>query len=261
MKRLFVVALLMAGTLHGMCQRGGARGGGGLPSHGAPVIHGGMAPAGRSGFVGIQQFGIAQHVGGAPGMPVIGRGLPIAGRSQPMVQRGVTISGRGIHDGRFDRRRGGEFRNRRAYVPFVGVGVPYGFGGLYAPDFLGYPDSGFYGDTAYASPAAGPVAPPEEAAAPYDTQSSQPAAAAPNPFYRRPYERPQPPAPLEAENAVTLVFKDGRPSEQIRNYMLTRTTLYVQDEHRREISVDDLDLMATQKANKDAGIDFRLPGS
>jgi hypothetical protein len=66
---------------------------------------------------------------------------------------------------------------------------------------------------------------------------------------------------LEAENAVTLVFKDGRPSEEIHNYMLTRTTLYVQDEHRREISVDEIDLTATQKANKDAGVEFRLPGS
>jgi hypothetical protein len=43
--------------------------------------------------------------------------------------------------------------------------------------------------------------------------------------------------------------------------MLTRTTLYVQDEHRREIPVDDLDLAATQKVNKGDGIDFQLPGA
>ena len=44
--------------------------------------------------------------------------------------------------------------------------------------------------------------------------------------------------------AVTLVFKDGRPSEQIHNYLLTRTTLYVQDQHRRDIALDQLDLSA-----------------
>jgi hypothetical protein len=60
---------------------------------------------------------------------------------------------------------------------------------------------------------------------------------------------------------VTLVFKDGRPTAEIHNYMLTRTTLYVQDEHRREIPVEDLDLEATQKINKSNGIDFQLPGA
>jgi hypothetical protein len=58
---------------------------------------------------------------------------------------------------------------------------------------------------------------------------------------------------------VTLVFKDGRPNEEIHNYMLTRTTLYVQGERLREIAVADLDLAATEKVNREAGVDFRLP--
>ena len=40
--------------------------------------------------------------------------------------------------------------------------------------------------------------------------------------------------------------------------MLTRTTLYVRDQHHREIALADLDLAATKKANKDAGVDFQL---
>jgi hypothetical protein len=64
------------------------------------------------------------------------------------------------------------------------------------------------------------------------------------------------PAP---EEAVTLVFKDGRPAEQVHNYLLTRTTLYVQDQNRRSIPVDQLDLAATEKTNRDAGIDFAVP--
>jgi hypothetical protein len=57
---------------------------------------------------------------------------------------------------------------------------------------------------------------------------------------------------------VTLVYKDGR-TEQIHNYMLTRTTLYVQDQQRREIAIADLDLDATAKVNRDAGGDFQIP--
>jgi hypothetical protein len=62
-----------------------------------------------------------------------------------------------------------------------------------------------------------------------------------------------------SQDAVTLVFTDGRPSEQIHNYMLTRSTLYVLDQRHRDIPLDQLDLLATAKANHDAGIDFRLP--
>ena len=62
-----------------------------------------------------------------------------------------------------------------------------------------------------------------------------------------------------SQDALTLVFADGRPSVQIHNYMLTRTTLYVLDAHRRDIPLDELDLAATAKVNRDAGIDFRLP--
>jgi hypothetical protein len=60
-------------------------------------------------------------------------------------------------------------------------------------------------------------------------------------------------------DAVTLVFKDGRPPETIHNYALTRTTLYVTDGRHRQIPVADLDLAATEKANREAGVMFQLP--
>ena len=37
-----------------------------------------------------------------------------------------------------------------------------------------------------------------------------------------------------------------------------RTTLYVQEARRREIAVADLDLAATEKVNREAGLDFQL---
>jgi hypothetical protein len=64
---------------------------------------------------------------------------------------------------------------------------------------------------------------------------------------------------LYDSDAVTLVFKDGRPPETIHNYALTRTTLYVTDGRRREIPVAALDLAATEKANREAGVSFQLP--
>jgi hypothetical protein len=35
--------------------------------------------------------------------------------------------------------------------------------------------------------------------------------------------------------------------------------LYVRDEHHRDIPLDQLDIDATQKVNRDAGVDFQLP--
>ena len=81
----------------------------------------------------------------------------------------------------------------------------------------------------------------------------------PSTLHRAPYgaEQSLPPA---SEDAVTLVFKDGRPPEQIHNYLLTPITLTVIDQHRRDIPVDQIDLNATAKANLQAGVEFSIPG-
>jgi hypothetical protein len=152
-----------------------------------------------------------------------------------------------------DRRNG----YRRPYIPIYGYGFPSGFsiwpGSLADSGF--YDGPGYYDNSGYANPAPpADYAPPQYAAQPVEQAEVAPPAA-----YRPTYQKAQPPP--EPEAAVTLVFKDGRPIEQIHNYMLTRTTLYVQDERRREIPVDDLDLAATQKINKDDGVDFQLPSA
>jgi len=136
----------------------------------------------------------------------------------------------------------------------------YGIGLAYAPylppECNGFLDCG----ESQNYPAAEPVAPqpPEE---PYaDPPQQADAALAAHAIYRQPYQRPVPPAPEPGPaSAVTIIFKDGN-SQQIHNYMLTRTTLYVQDEHRREIPVEELDLPATQRVNRDVGVAFELPG-
>jgi len=66
----------------------------------------------------------------------------------------------------------------------------------------------------------------------------------------------------ETRVAVTLVYKDGR-AEQIRNYLLSPTQLFILDGNRdvrfRDIPVEQLDLEATVKANQEAGVEFALP--
>ena len=75
---------------------------------------------------------------------------------------------------------------------------------------------------------------------------------------------PPPPGYSEPipQAAVTLVFKDGH-SQQIHNYAMTKTTLYVLDDaasgRRPEISLDQIDISATERANQAAGVDFAVP--
>jgi hypothetical protein len=60
---------------------------------------------------------------------------------------------------------------------------------------------------------------------------------------------------------VTLVFNDGRPPLQVNNYVLTGSSVFVAEHGRqRVIPVADLDLPATIAQNREAGVDFALPG-
>ena len=146
--------------------------------------------------------------------------------------------------------------HRRPYVsPYGSRGVyggpGYGEFGWINPYPLGYPETDSTDDSA--------AAPDQASAGGYDSEPDEQ-------FQPPPRELYQPPTGLwnaspapENEQAVTLIFKDGRPAEQIHNYILTRATLFVGDGQRREISTDQLDLAATAKANQDQGVDFRLP--
>ncbi len=62
------------------------------------------------------------------------------------------------------------------------------------------------------------------------------------------------------QNAITLIFTDGRPPMQIHNYMATSTGLYVlMDGNRCPIPVSQIDVEATERVNRDAGVDFHVP--
>jgi hypothetical protein len=280
-----------AGHSGGFSGRSGGFSGGGYSMHSAPAFRSSFAPAGRASFMGAPQYRSGYAPAGRTsfmGAPQYRSGYAPAGRTSLMGAPQVGGSRSGIRTGNGSGGaqaafRGGPVRNgsgyggrqpvygtdryRRPYLPAYGTG--YGASGWWDTNYPGYFDSGFddspYDDSGDDSGNAASVAAPASApadAAPYypggyGPQPMEQAQAGPYSDYRPVYQSPQPePAP---ENAVTLVFKDGRPTEEIHNYMLTRTTLYVQGERLREIAVADLDLAATEKVNREAGVDFRLP--
>lgn len=67
---------------------------------------------------------------------------------------------------------------------------------------------------------------------------------------------------VHAQPATTLILKDGKPSTQVHNYVLTSSTLYALDDGARiEIPISEIDVPATIAANRTAGVDFSLPAS
>ena len=74
---------------------------------------------------------------------------------------------------------------------------------------------------------------------------------------------PEPTSSAEAENEgprTLLIFKDGRQME-VSNYAIMGSTLYLFAGDHRKISLADLDIDATRKANDDRGIEFRVPNA
>jgi hypothetical protein len=149
---------------------------------------------------------------------------------------------------------------------WAGVPLWYGWGYPYLPAYMYYPApysyNPYYDDPAAQpgyNPSAGPYNPPPD--------SSEPEA--PPAYTPWPYSSPAPSTSSESPSAsavtesapVTLVFKDRRPPEQIHNYLMTSTTLSVLDHGRRDIPVDQIDLPASSAVNREAGVEFTLPGS
>jgi len=204
-------------------QRGGAARGG-FSAHSAPSLHPSFAPS----YTARSYPGPAFRYSGRPfaATPRIAV-APSAARPAFYSLRRPPIADRRRYDSR--------------------VAVPYAYPGVYAD--YGFIDPG-YTDVPYGDASTQPIYPDPG----LDQQPAQQPVLSPR------YAAPPQPPPAE-EEAVTLVFKDGRPSEQIHNYMLTRTMLYVRDQHRRDIPVAQLDLAATQKANQDNGVEFALPSA
>jgi hypothetical protein len=250
MRHFAAVAMLVVGIMLPVyAQRGGSHGGsghsgsgfhggfsGGSSGHAASGFRGGFSASAPSRFSGNSRYA-------GPVRPGVARGLPMGSQYNYGARRGYA----------------GASRYRRPYRSPYRAGYPYGVApwtGWVDPYLLDYPDDTGYDDSTTSQDYANDgydSQPPD----PQFPEKDQPPPSPP--AYRPSYGQPNPSPAPESEAAVTLVFKDGRPPEQIHNYMLSRSTLSVLDKHHREIPVDQLDLAATEKVNRDAGVDFRLP--
>jgi len=246
--RLVAVAVILAGIiLPAGAQRSASRGG--FSGHSAASSHGSFTTSAPLRFSAPTAY--------SSYLPPVYSGyrLPAdSGYRAPAVFPGYRVARPGSYGARMANIPNGR-DHRPPYRPRYGTGVPY----VYAtapwfgipwlgPDWLDYADTGDDSTAGYAPQG-------------YDLYPAPPDESAALPPYPAP-SAPVNPAPVsEKSTPVTLVYKDGRPSEQIQNYLLTPTTLTVWDGRQRDIPVDELDLVATEKANRDAGIDFRLPNS
>src|SRR5215469_1748972 len=183
------------------------------------------------------------------------------------------------HDHGWD---GHDHHHRVTYGHFY-AGYPYLYAPYPYPIFTGYVDPWLFGPDDYDQDSSGYSAPPYNGTAPTPypdngAQGYEPQDYAPNPYPapdQTPSQSQQPsghrpeyaptgqpagsPTPPVNEQAVTLIFNDGRRSETIHNYLLTSTKLTVLDARYREIPLSQIDIAATVAANRAAGIDFRVP--
>jgi len=152
-------------------------------------------------------------------------------------------------------------RYRRPYVPYFYANSTYLVPGL-LNSWLDWP---YYDDFDHDAGTSPQNYSDQTPSADYSNEEQQQ-----RPEYSAENVPPPPPAtsapqePLK-QAAVTLVFKDGH-TQQVRNYAMTATTLYVLDEvassgRRLEIPLSSLDFQATQRANHQAGVDFALPAN
>jgi hypothetical protein len=225
MDRLTAVALIVLGlTIPACAQRGASRGA--FSGHAVQASRGGFSVSASNRSISSPRY---------------------TGSRSPMMVRSLQSGGAG--NSRARQPYTGDTRHRRPYVSPYGARFPYGLPVIGAY-YMGYPNDIGYDD-----------APDSTASAPegYDAPPPNEGQAEPPMPYQPTSDLPHQSPALGNEEAVTLIYKDGRLPEQIYNYVLTRTTLYVGGPRHREISIDQLDLAATAKVNRDVGVDFHLP--
>lgn len=149
----------------------------------------------------------------------------------------------------------------------------------YIPYYVPYYPADAYDDSVADQGVADPQEDPEQdQGGPTIFDRRGPGERAPNDYdaQSRKSNVPRPPAPVAAEltaSAATkapepsiavqpttiLIFKDGH-KQEVSNYAIVGTNLFdLTPGHRLKITLSDLDVVATQKANDDQGIDFKLP--
>jgi len=151
------------------------------------------------------------------------------------------------HRDRFDaRRRSFENWYVNNYPAWLGYGYPY----LTDP---GFNDSGDSDNSVYneSGAALNYPAPSSDYGAPTPTGAQNGLRAA---------EVPSPPSSPLPEQTLTVIFKNGRAPIEMHNYMMNTEVLTDLDSrHHEQISMDQIDVAATQRVNWAAGVGFEIP--
>jgi hypothetical protein len=166
-------------------------------------------------------------------------------------------------------------------IPRRGAGFGVGYVGLpYYVDPFSFGNAWDWNDESDSEQQAAPAA---SARPEYEPQPGSYAEAPYDQGYDQGYPPPPPPGydqegfPMRAQDIaaqnnaaqndgldhppVTLVFNNGRPPEKVSSYVLTGSSIFVAEPgHQRKIPIADLDLPATIEQNRQAGVDFELPG-
>jgi hypothetical protein len=152
------------------------------------------------------------------------------------------------HDRFRDRRR--EFNGwyTSAFPAWLGYGYPYELN----PGFL---DWGDYDDSTNEQGSVAPSYPDPYLAPDYGSPEGYP-----GPSETEGNSSDE--QPEESQLPLTVIFKDGRAAESIENYMISATALTDLDSHHyARIPLDQIDLAATQQANRANGVDFQIPNT
>jgi hypothetical protein len=181
------------------------------------------------------------QVGPAPGS--VPAGTP------PGIHIGGTIAGPsiGFHHRRYPRTFG-----------FVSPYGPYYYGGYvpYAWDYGADPAyTGYVAGTFDTTPYSGYPYPPQYAPPP-SYYSPPPVNSTPEPqsYQQRRSDR----ASDEFAEPTVLVFRDGH-RQEIANYAIMGSTLFVLSGPRSRIPIAELDIPATERVNQSRGVDFHVP--
>ena len=96
---------------------------------------------------------------------------------------------------------------------------------------------------------------------PYPQQENAQPSSAPVPAQRQEYHfAAQPSTAARTEPPLKVIFKGSRTAVTMQNYMVNATSLTDLDaDHFEKIPLDQVDVAATQEANRSHGIDFQIP--
>jgi hypothetical protein len=213
--------------------------------------HGGGHAAGGGGGHAAFGGGHAGFSGGARGFSGARAGSGLAARSRSFSNHsGVGVRIRSYGYG-YGRNCGG------AYGCGLGYGYPYLYGGIdpywwWENDSNAQPDPGAaYGyDNGLANEMQAQGVPVQPAPDSSD-QDEYARTTPPFPPQQEPQAQPSP--------STVLVFRDQH-QEEVQNYAIVGQTLWnFTSGHPQKIPLSVLDVPATQKANDDRGVEFRLP--